>query len=877
MKFNVDAISRAFREGSPTWAYEMTRNISSGIDAVKKGMHDGTISTKDGTREISRLVRSNLSIARDNMDSLSADGKAKLAQNFRDAANAVRDQMRRTGKVTKDGLDQVHSLLAQELQVYGFSLREARNIVKGRRYDGGPKDFTAVGDPVTGHQRGGWIGAPGMAGQDNVRIAPGVVAAMGEWHGVGKGGGVVINRHQAPIAEAALALTRAFGGKYGSLNELGQAPVDQSAYLDAAMRMLVPGGLNTLFARIRRPHYLAGGGRYPLVTGDTDFLPALGNALSRMARSTGTPIFVQSGRRSLGEQAGLAASKGVYSASNPTGAAAPSPNAPHVRGIAADITPGRSAFGGVAGRYGLGFTVPTEPWHIQLLNAAAAGDPVAIQLLRSARITGGGAVGQLVQRALNVGVSAANQLINAAAMSSVSVGGEGGPTAAGGYSKAALESLWTGAGGPPGLANLAAAIALAESGGDPNAHNPSGATGLWQILGAVLPGNLYDPVVNAANAVKKWRDAHGFTPWVTYTHGDYQAYLAPGGFYTDPVTNAGNSALSMGNLLAGAGSAAVGAGEGAITLRVLNRRVNDRVSDYDDMETRLADDQRTYGQMDRRFGLSQEVFVDPKTGEVNQSAVKHRVGELDKLVAMRRKIVRELQAMLHRIRVIVSTYRTIIRRLEGSLQYAKKKNRAGIRQQIADYRSKLADWQGKLHDLPFDITDAKLDVRDVLGERATVLGTQPETQAAAADTSPSADATAQAQQAITSATSLAADLAAARAAITAFGSSGDIGTAQGPNALASATGGQLGGGRGGNNAVAQFGGPTVADAMRAAGLPVHAAMEGIPAGGGVTYVVAPQIASFVPPTGQDMARMTSAVVSSLDAAPTRPATTIKVG
>lgn len=107
-------------------------------------------------------------------------------------------------------------------------------------------------------------------------------------------------------------------------------------------------------------------GSYAMVSGDTDFLPALGTALSRMARSAGVPIFVSSGGRTLAEQASLVAQKGAWSPTNP-GAAAATPNAPHVRGVAADIRPGRERFGGVAGRFGLGFTVSNEPWHVQLL------------------------------------------------------------------------------------------------------------------------------------------------------------------------------------------------------------------------------------------------------------------------------------------------------------------------------------------------------------------------------------------------------------------------------------------------------------------------------------------------------------------------------
>jgi hypothetical protein len=74
-----------------------------------------------------------------------------------------------------------------------------------------------------------------------------------------------------------------------------------------------------------------------------------------------------------------------------------------------------------------------------------------------------------------------------------------------------LEQLWTGAGGSKAFASLMAAVAEVESGGNPHAYNPSGATGLWQIewplYRGIIPAAstqqaLYDPQVNAAAAVK---------------------------------------------------------------------------------------------------------------------------------------------------------------------------------------------------------------------------------------------------------------------------------------------------------------------------------------------------------------------------------------
>ena len=105
------------------------------------------------------------------------------------------------------------------------------------------------------------------------------------------------------------------------------------------------------------------------------------------------------------------------------------------------------------------------------------------------------------------------------------------------YSYAQLEQLWINAGGAKSLAPVAAAIAEAESGGNPAANNYTDnngtqtSWGLWQISDGThnqpVP-NINDPNVNARAAVAKYQAAGGWSPWGTYDSGAYKAYLSPG-------------------------------------------------------------------------------------------------------------------------------------------------------------------------------------------------------------------------------------------------------------------------------------------------------------------------------------------------------------
>jgi Lysozyme like domain len=101
----------------------------------------------------------------------------------------------------------------------------------------------------------------------------------------------------------------------------------------------------------------------------------------------------------------------------------------------------------------------------------------------------------------------------------------------------AQKAGFTGAG-----ADLAVAIALAESGGHPQAigdKNAGGSYGLWQVNMrwhpeyASNPSALFDPDACAAAAYKISKGGTDWSPWSTYTNKSYLAYMPkPGGVAT---------------------------------------------------------------------------------------------------------------------------------------------------------------------------------------------------------------------------------------------------------------------------------------------------------------------------------------------------------
>jgi Lysozyme like domain len=78
-----------------------------------------------------------------------------------------------------------------------------------------------------------------------------------------------------------------------------------------------------------------------------------------------------------------------------------------------------------------------------------------------------------------------------------------------------LEFLWTYVGGNPNYERTAAAIALRESSGNPNAYSTTNDRGLWQINGCWGWRSTFSVVGNARSAVYISHNGTNWGPWTT--------------------------------------------------------------------------------------------------------------------------------------------------------------------------------------------------------------------------------------------------------------------------------------------------------------------------------------------------------------------------
>jgi LysM repeat protein len=164
------------------------------------------------------------------------------------------------------------------------------------------------------------------------------------------------------------------------------------------------------------------------------------------------------------------------------------------------------------------YTLPDyQPKHAATTSITATGSQSQVSGGSSSSSGSGSGSSASSSTGASSGSSGSGTSVDSAGSSS----GSGYAPPSGQYSCASLEELWDQAGGNPSDAFMAAEIAMAESGGNPNAISPTDDYGLWQINASNGALATLDPYENAKSAIDLSDDGTNWDAWTTYTSGLY--------------------------------------------------------------------------------------------------------------------------------------------------------------------------------------------------------------------------------------------------------------------------------------------------------------------------------------------------------------------
>ncbi len=211
---NIRAIAKTLGTESNAGKRAVIENMDLTARSIGRSMKNGSTSARDGMRAIRETFKSN-----------SRAAKETTGTNFELAKKAIQQAVRNSVISSKRGTREIKRLWVENLQMYGLSPRQAKNIAE-------------TGDPDAnkgregGHlrARGGLVnvGTPGKRAHDNIpAMLNGQPSIVAEGEQV-----AVFNRHQ-----------------------------------QKAMNAMLPGGLPGFFGKNKKPHYAAQGGLFPSYAG----------------------------------------------------------------------------------------------------------------------------------------------------------------------------------------------------------------------------------------------------------------------------------------------------------------------------------------------------------------------------------------------------------------------------------------------------------------------------------------------------------------------------------------------------------------------------------------------------------------------------------
>lgn len=296
--------------------------------------------------------------------------------------------------------------------------------------------------------------------------------------------------------------------------------------------------------------------------------------------------------------------------------------------------------------------------------------------------------------------------------------GRPGPGIGDGYGKSRIQNLWTTAGGSAAVSNLAAAVALAESGGNPDAKNVNSNgsidRGLWQINSIHGKLSTFDPMGNARAAVKISSGGRNWRPWVAYTNGAYKRFLSGGGGAGGGSSAASTSASSGPSLTEQrerSGSRLVNTIAAKFTPAI--RRATKRAASLGEA-IEAAD--TAYGQSEREFGQSEE----------NLGTAAGRTARLSELAALKDQKRKQITRQRKRARALsqaISKLEALLRDGRKARDRSKGQKRAKIIERLRAYEDRLTDLKAELKSLGVAIKDTQLDIGDLDKEAREVTAT----------------------------------------------------------------------------------------------------------------------------------------------------------
>ncbi|HMF59744.1 MAG TPA: hypothetical protein VK595_05210, partial [Vicinamibacterales bacterium] len=156
-------------------------------------------------KQLRGSVRDGMAVIKRDLGNKSAEGKEALSANFQAAIKNVKTSMKAGTISTKEGTAEIARLMRKALAVYGIKGKDAARYMASPTGDitGKHMDNPGQAGPKPGAQRGGLFqfGRPGDRGPDNISARIGGQDVM-----VGSGEvAAVFNRHQLPVVNARLS------------------------------------------------------------------------------------------------------------------------------------------------------------------------------------------------------------------------------------------------------------------------------------------------------------------------------------------------------------------------------------------------------------------------------------------------------------------------------------------------------------------------------------------------------------------------------------------------------------------------------------------------------------------------------------------------